>query len=67
MAGSDQTTAIVFWVVTRRKDTQEIIRAKPFRTHEEAIHYDLAATGERDLANEAEVSIQILAAGKTPK
>lgn len=66
MAG-DVAAAIVFWVVVRDKQTKQIIRTHPFKTHEEAIHYDLATDGQDELPAAAEVSIEILSTGKAPK
>jgi len=64
---SDVAADIVFWVVARDKKTKQIIRTHRLETHEEAIHYDLAADGQDQLPSSAEVSIEILAVGKAPK
>jgi hypothetical protein len=63
----DVAAAIVFWVVVRDKQTKQIIRALSCKTHQEAIHYDLAADGQDELPSSAEVSIEILSTGKVPK
>ena len=64
---SDVVSAIVFWVVVRDKNTKQILSARQFKTHDEAIHYDVAADGQDQLPTSAEVSIEIRAIGKLPK
>ena len=61
------TAEIVFWVVVRDKQTKQIIQTRQFKTHDEAIHYDLAADGQAALPANAEVSIEILTTGKSPR
>jgi hypothetical protein len=61
------TAEIVFWVVVRNKQTKEILQTRQFKTHDEAIHYDFAADGQAPLPADAEVSIEILTTGKSPR
>lgn len=61
------TAEIVFWVVVRDKQTKQIIQTQQFKTHDEAIHYDFAADGGAALPANAEVSIEILTTGKSPR
>jgi len=64
----DHTTAeIVFWVVVRNKQTKQIIQMRQFKTHDEAIHYDFTADGQAPVPANAEVSIEILTTGKSPR
>jgi hypothetical protein len=61
------TAEIVFWAVVRDKQTKQIIQTRQFKTHDEAIHYDFAADGQAPLPANAEISIEILRTGKSPR
>jgi hypothetical protein len=63
---SNPAVGIVFWVVIRDTKTKKIIGTKQFKTHEDAVRYDAATDGSGDAAD-GEVSIEILATGKTPR
>ncbi len=64
---SQITAKIVFWVVVRDKQTKQIIQTRQFKTHDEAIHYDFTADTQATLPADAEVSIEILTTGKSPR
>jgi hypothetical protein len=64
---SDATATIVFWVVVRDKNTKQLLSATPFRTHDEAVRYNISPDGPTDAASSSAVSIEILATGKMPK
>lgn len=64
---SNAAGEIFFWVVVRDRKTREVLSSKTFKTHKEAVQYDVPS-GERGLAGrDTDVSIEILAAGKAPK
>ena len=58
---------VVFWVVARRRDTREIVAAKPLATHDEAIHYEFSDLNHSGIAGASDIYIEILAPGNTPK
>ena len=58
-------TAIIFWVVVRDKTTLAIISATPFKTHHEAVEYNLDADHGPE-SSARQVSIEILSEGKKP-
>lgn len=64
---SNSAPGIVFWVVSRDKNTRKIISTRQFSTHEEAVRYHVSPDGDDSALENQEVVIEILAAGKTPK
>lgn len=62
----DSSAGIVFWVVVRDKATKKIISTRQFARHEEAVHYHISPD-DPDNGPDRELTIEILAPGKTPK
>jgi hypothetical protein len=64
---TNTATEILFWVVVRDRKTNEILSAKNFKTHKEAVLYDPPPEERNPGGRETEVSIEILSAGRAPK
>ncbi|MGH9689597.1 MAG: hypothetical protein ACRD4C_00575 [Candidatus Acidiferrales bacterium] len=64
---SNATTDIFFWVVVRDKKTREVLSSKNFKSHKEAILYDVPPEDRTRGGHDTDVSIEILSAEKVPK
>ena len=64
---SNAAGEIFFWVVVRDKKTREVLSSKTFKTHKEAVQYDVPPEERSRTGRDTDVSIEILAAGKAPK